>query len=180
MLTPSVSSCQAADLGTYAAQACRPCDLETRLSTYWNVQPIPMSIQAAAPRLLRVVAETTQPYGPLLESKAMHTLQVCYQLKVSPVPQLGCTNKHLLARRSTWQMPVRWTQSILLCSIEPLGNRLGQSTSLVTRGPTLYADFFVGTMQSSSGGEMRCLAEALSAKVCSQIRQIHMACSTIV
>ena len=35
-----------------------------------------MSSQAAAPRLLRAVAETTQPYGPLLEGNAMHTLQV--------------------------------------------------------------------------------------------------------
>ncbi|KAL0037161.1 hypothetical protein WJX79_003343 [Trebouxia sp. C0005] len=34
-----------------------------------------MAAQAAAPRLLRAVAETTQPYGPLLEGKALHTLQ---------------------------------------------------------------------------------------------------------
>ncbi|KAL0049325.1 hypothetical protein WJX82_011369 [Trebouxia sp. C0006] len=34
-----------------------------------------MAAQAAAPRLLRAVAETTQPYGPLLEGNALHTLQ---------------------------------------------------------------------------------------------------------
>ena len=32
--------------------------------------------QAAAPRLLRAVADSTQPYGPLLEGKTVHTLQV--------------------------------------------------------------------------------------------------------
>ena len=35
-----------------------------------------MSPQSAAPRLLRAIAETTQPYGPLLEGKALHTLEV--------------------------------------------------------------------------------------------------------
>ena len=35
-----------------------------------------MPTQAAAPRLLRAIAETTQPYGPLLEGKALHTLEV--------------------------------------------------------------------------------------------------------
>ncbi len=35
-----------------------------------------MAAQTAAPRLLRAVAETTQPYGPLLEGNALHTLQV--------------------------------------------------------------------------------------------------------
>lgn len=32
--------------------------------------------QAAAPRLLRAVVDSTQPYGPLLEGNALHTLQV--------------------------------------------------------------------------------------------------------
>ena len=39
-----------------------------------------MTAQTAAPRLLRAVAETTQPYGPLLEGNALHTLQVLQRL----------------------------------------------------------------------------------------------------
>ena len=35
-----------------------------------------LTSQAAAPRLLRAVADSTQPYGPLLEGKTVHTLQV--------------------------------------------------------------------------------------------------------
>jgi hypothetical protein len=42
-----------------------------------------MTAQAAAPRLLRAVAETTQPYGPLLEGNALHTLQVLQSLKAT-------------------------------------------------------------------------------------------------
>ena len=35
-----------------------------------------MSTSSPAPRLLRAIAETTQPYGPLLEGRALHTLEV--------------------------------------------------------------------------------------------------------
>jgi len=42
-----------------------------------------MAAQAAAPRLLRAVAETTQPYGPLLEGNALHTLQVLQSLNAT-------------------------------------------------------------------------------------------------
>ena len=54
-----------------------------------------MAAQAAAPRLLRAVAETTQPYGPLLEGNALHTLQVSQSLNAtreSFVPSILLSN----------------------------------------------------------------------------------------
>ena len=77
------------------------------------------SATTVAPRLLRAVAEATQPYGPFLQGPALHALEVrdsggnsSASSEEHPTSQQLTQSKPC---RSIWQTPLKRKQCIKRC-----------------------------------------------------------------
>ena len=127
--------------------------------------------------MLRAVADSTQPYGPLLEGKTVHTLQVLLNeafgvlyLPVRLHEDHACLQEYLA---DPSQIDIVYRTVLDRASGEPLRSiyvdcLLAHARPVQLEGNlVLVIDFLL--LQFGCGCQMCCITQALPSKVCKQV-----------